>query len=219
MGGTAHFRVEVRTSAASDVTLSTQRAAMYARTRRRALLVVPFVALVLVVTIAGLIRDAEGNEVETAIITIGTLVAIVLISGWIFRRQRRRALNVPGRLWLSRPGLYPGPYDDDGGMGPSGSAAFARRHTGDAAAPIVRLVLTSTALVVVPNEGPDETLHCPLSEIAGMVVTRAGWTDSGITITGRDGRTASFIVRPDDQLLHELQRLGATISPAPFDSR
>ncbi len=62
MGGTAQFRVEVRTSAASDLTLSTQRAAMYGRTRRRALLVVPFVALVLVLTIARLIHDAEGNQ-------------------------------------------------------------------------------------------------------------------------------------------------------------
>jgi hypothetical protein len=205
------IRVEVRRQPDSDPTLAVERAAMRRRSRRLMPVVLPLLVVTIIGTVAALIRESKGDGVETVVVTIGTLVLIAVLSGWLFRRQTRRALDVPGRLWSSRPALYLGPYDDDG-AGLAGSANFARRHTGEGNALIARLVLTPTALLIVPNRGGDQPLPTPLADIATIAVTRAGRTDSGLTVTRRDGRAASFIVQPGDRLVPALQALGATVT-------
>jgi len=121
-------------------------------------------------------------------------------------------MNVPGRMWCSRPALYLGPYDEDGRPGLAGSGDFARRHMAEGNALIVRLVLTGPAILIVPTKGRNEPLPVPLPDVATIAVTYAGRMDSGVTITRRDGRVATFIVEPDDQLIGALQALGATVS-------
>jgi hypothetical protein len=215
MAPAAHVRVEVHHLAGTDRSLTTQGSAMRRRGRRLAIALLPVLALTLAATIGGLIRDAEGEGVETILIVIGTLVFIALITVWLMRRQKRRALSVPGRVWVSRHAFYPGPYDADGDPGLPGSARFARKHTGQGVVPIVRLVLTPAALVIVPTQGRRDQLSCPLSEISTIIVTQAGRKDSGLTITSREGRTASFMVETDNQFILELQTLGATVRPSP----
>jgi hypothetical protein len=135
-----------------------------------------------------------------------------MLSGWLFRRQARRALTVPGRVWSSRPALYLGPFDDDGDAGLAGSADFARHHTGEGNALIVRLVLTSTDMLIVPTEGRNQPFPTSLADIATIAVTRAARFDSGVTFTCRDGRAASFIAQTDDRLVVAMQALGATVT-------
>jgi hypothetical protein len=207
-----HIRVAVHRRPGSDAVLAGRLRAL--RPGPAALLAGALLVLTGVVMIVGLLAGAEGDEVETVAMVIGTLGLIAALSAWLFHRQTRRAAGVPGRLWLSPPALYPGPYDQDG-PGLAGSTPFARRHAGGAAAPVVRLVLTPTALLVVPTRGPNRPLTVALAEIATIDVTFAGRTDSGITVTTGDGRVATFVARPHERLIGVLQRLGATATDGP----
>ena len=208
----SHIRVEVRQPPAGDPILAAELNAMRRRSRRLIPVVVPLIVVIIVVMVLALIRRSEGGAVETVVVTIGSLVLIAVASGWLFRRQARRALHVPDRLWSSRPALYLGPYDDDGGIGLAGSAEFARRHTGEGNALIVRLVLTSTEMLVVPTRGKNQPLATELAAIGVIAVTRAGRTDSGLTIRRRDGRAATFLVQTDEGLIAALQGVGARVT-------
>jgi hypothetical protein len=117
---------------------------------------------------------------------------------------------VPGRLWFSGPALYLGPYDDVG-VGLPGSTEFARRHTGEGNALIVRLVLTSVALLIVPTRGSIEPIStpCDIATIAGHPRRPYGKRPHHHP-PGR--QAASFIVQTDDRLVAVLQALGAIVA-------
>ena len=76
--------------------------------------------------------------------------------------------------------------------------------------PVVHLVLTATQFLIVPTEGDDPPLRLNLSDVATVAIISVGRRENGVTITRRNGRAAAFVCKPDQQLVHELVRLGAT---------
>ena len=181
------------------------------RARRFLLVSGPFLLLALALSLLRLVRDAEGDAVLVGGAALFTVALIAGLTIWLLRRQQRRGATVDGRLWQSRFASFLGPYDDDE-RGLTGSAEFARRHRANAANPIVLLVLTSTAIAVVPTRGRNEPLTIPLSDIATVRISHGKASERGLSITTRDGPEAAFLVRPDDQLVVELRHLGATVS-------
>ena len=64
----------------------------------------------------------------------------------------------------------------------------------------------------MPIIGDGPPITCRLADISTVGVTWAGRRNSGLTITRRDGRVARFLAKPDEKLVRELERLGATVT-------
>jgi hypothetical protein len=166
----------------------------------------PLLFAALAFRVATLVRDSADDLVGLLGIVAFTLALIAGLTALLLRRQKRRAVRVAGQRWFSRSAFYPGPYDEDDN-GFEGSAEFARRHKRNATAPVVRLVLTPTAIEVVPMQGRNRPLICELADIDTVDVTNAGRGRRGITITRRDGRAATFLVRPDPSFVDQLSQV------------
>jgi hypothetical protein len=183
--------------------------------RRRAfawLLALPLLLLVLRSALGPVVEAAKADPVGESLIIVGVLAftAVVLVRS--VRRQLRRP-SLPGQLWCSSPVLYPGPHDEDA-AGFEGSPEFARSLMESEMVPVVWLVLTANQVLIVPSQGDDPPLTLNLSDVSTIRIITAGRRENGVSITRRDGREAAFLFRPDQKLVRELERLGATVVTA-----
>jgi len=170
-------------------------------------ILIPVMLVAIVVGVVTVAKDADGNATVAVVGTLLALVPIALITWLLLRRQRRRAERYLGRIWSSGAASYAGPHDD---TGLEGSARFAARHRDRNLVPIVRLILTNTALVIMPSFGRRETLNCPLGILATLEIE-----SHGMTLLTRTGRRAEFIFKPDKELVPALETLGAIVTRGP----
>jgi hypothetical protein len=201
------IRVEMHRRSSDRAMVAAMRA--WRRKALGAALALPFILFFAYAPMRRVGRAFKEDPVGEALIfgVVLTVVAVLLVRS--MRRQWRRP-NVAGQLWCSMA-VYPGPHDIfAGGFG--GSPDFARRLMEAEMVPVVHLVLTATQFLIVPTEGDDPPLRLNLSDVATVAIISVGRRENGVTITRRDGQAAAFVCKPDQNLVRELERLGATVA-------
>ena len=196
----------------SDQGLIDQRRMMRRRGMKTLAIAGPLILIGVALRVLVLVH---GAETDTRNFVIAMLITVVLIAGgtWLLlRRQKRRALDVEGGVWMSKGMLFAGPHDDTSGL--IGSRRFAARHRRNTPQPIVRLVMTNEGFQIVPSYGKRETLSCLFSELATVDVSLGGGRTGGVTLTTKDGRSASFSGRTDYTVVEALNQRGATLQAA-----
>ncbi len=206
--GAGALRVVVNGSGRNNQIADRHRS-LQKQSRRVALFGVPVALVGLTFQIISMVKD--DNDSTWWIVLIVLLVAILMVL-WLLRRQTLRAVRVPGRLWQSVGAVFVGPYDE-GDLGLPGSAEFADRHTRrPLLAPVVRLVLTGSTFEIVPASGKNQPMSVPLESISEVAIARGQPKANGVTFTTRTGRVATFLMKPNEGLDAQLERLGATVS-------
>lgn len=208
--GAGGIEVQIHRSPGSDPALAADERGL----RRRSIAglgALPPLLLALYFTVQRIVpawrRDPNGELLIIAAALV--FMAVVLVVQ--LRRLTPRTVK-PGQLWCSKTAIYSGPFDDTGGI--EHSAEFAQAHSKNSLAPIVRLVLTPSSILILPWQGDKQRLECNLSDVQTIGVSWAGRHSSGVTITRRDGHVARFLFKPEQKLVDELRRLGATVTVA-----
>jgi hypothetical protein len=203
-------RVVVRRDGGADSSLGRDRAVDRGRRLRMLWWLIPAEALILGATAARLAGDLRDHPGST-IVALALMAALIPVCAWwVMRRHRRVATGVPGRLWHSGDAAYLGPFDDLEGL--PGSSEFAARHRVMKMVG-VRLVVTADGLVAVPIMPGHEWDHLrvPFAELGQVEVNFGAGKERAVGITRHDDRRASFKVKPDEELVRTLERLGATV--------
>jgi hypothetical protein len=205
--GAEGIRVEVHRKPGADRALIAA-VATWRRGVLAALLALPVLLLVLWAGVKRVVDAVEadpGPELLAIVIALGITAVIIVRT---VRRQARRP-SLPGQRWCSPRALYPGPHEQALSRGGPADGAASLADSGPV--PVVWLVLTTEQILIVPTQGEGPPLTFNLSDVDTIGINFGARRESGVSITGRDGRVAALLFQPDESLVRQLTRLGATV--------
>jgi hypothetical protein len=181
-----------------------------------------FVLCPFVVLFGGLLLEdwaRQSLRYGTPMIITGLVVFAILavLARVLVVRLGAHWRYIPRRMWTAL-GTYRGPFDDATGL--DGCKRFRQSNKGRLSPyPGVRLVLTDVSIEIVGRLGGGGALSIWLRDIQSVDIVCGTYKERGIVITTKDGRRASFAVRPDGRLQKQLKRPGASTTDAPPPSR